>query len=160
MRASDPTRKALTTVHIVSSVALLGQELVLVVLALVAIRSTDPSLVRGVYTLLGILVPSVGIPLFLVALVSGVVLSLRTRWGLLRHYWVIAKLVLLLATALMGALWVSPYAEQLISDPRPGWQAAHLAGVLTQLSALTVATALSVYKPRGERRGTRRRAGH
>jgi predicted signal transduction protein with EAL and GGDEF domain len=145
-------RKALATLHIVSSVSLIGQELVMVVLALVAIRSTDPALVHDVYTLLGVLVPSMGIPLFLVALASGVALSLRTRWGLFRHYWVIAKLVLTLATAIIGALWVSAWAEQLAVDPRPGLQLAHLGGVLTQLGALTVATALSVYKPRGQRR--------
>jgi hypothetical protein len=151
-------RKALTTVHIVSSVALIGQELVMVVLALVAIRTTDPALASAVYTLLGTLVPSMGIPLFLVALASGVTLSLRTRWGLFRHYWVTAKLVLLLATAIIGAVWVSRWAEQLALDTRPALQAAHLGGVLVQLTALTVAATLSVYKPRGEWRGTSRRA--
>ncbi|WP_170208739.1 hypothetical protein [Micromonospora pisi] len=44
--------------------------------------------------------------------------------------------MLLLATAIMGALWVSPYAECLVADPRPGLQLAHLTGVLTQLAGL------------------------
>ena len=40
-----------------------------------------------------IIANAVIVPLALAALVTGVVSALGTTWGLLRHYWVVTKLV-------------------------------------------------------------------
>jgi hypothetical protein len=40
------------------------------------------------------------VPLSLGALASGIVQSIGTKWGLVRHYWVLVKLLLTIAAAL------------------------------------------------------------
>jgi hypothetical protein len=78
--------------------------------------------------------------------------ALGTPWGLLRHYWVLAKLLLtLFATSilLVETRTISALARAAMTstDPRdlPG-SLLHSVGGLVVLLAVTV---LSIYKPRG-----------
>lgn len=97
------------------------------------------------------------VPLSLASLLTGLVQSLGTTWGLLRHYWVLVKLVMtVLATALL-------LVHMQVADRVAGAAAqsalagADLVGMRVQLVAdagaalvvLLVAVTLSVYKPRG-----------
>ena len=41
------------------------------------------------------------VPLCLASLVTGLVMSLGTRWGLFRHYWVLAKLLITIVAMLI-----------------------------------------------------------
>jgi hypothetical protein len=93
-----------------------------------------------------------GIPLSLIALVTGVVLSVRGPWGLVRHYWVFAKLLLLIATMLVGMLLFDPegLATATEGTARPvARQWGQVAAPATQLVMLLTAATLSVFKPRG-----------
>ena len=46
----------------------------------------------------------------LATLLTGIVLSLGTKWGLLKHYWIVAKLLLTVGVTLSGIfcvdLWI------------------------------------------------------
>jgi len=97
------------------------------------------------------------VPLSLASLLTGVVQSLGTPWGLLRHHWVLLKLVLtVLATIVLlvhtqiidyvagitaQATWVSPDLGRLRIQLVVASGAA--------LLVLLVTTTLSVFKPRG-----------
>ena len=94
---------------------------------------------------------------YLAALLTGLIQSLGTAWGLFRHYWVVVKLVLnLFAT---GALLVhtqpigivaSAAARGAIADPMLHSTKVQLIVVAAAaLFVLLVATVLSEYKPRG-----------
>lgn len=146
-RLTPRARKAVVVAHVVSSVALLGQVWVNAVVAVVAMRSGDPA---G-YRVLRDLVFGSAMPLSMIALVTGIVLSLGTKWGLLRFPWVTAKLVLLVLTVLLGATVQGRLVERLIVEPTPALQWAQLAGTGAQLAMLVVATWLSVFKPGGRR---------
>jgi hypothetical protein len=141
-------RKAVLTLHVISSVALLGEVWVLVVLTVVAARAGDGEFARTAYRLLSVLVFAGGIPLSLTALVTGLVLALGTRWGLFRHVWVFAKLVLLVGVIVIGAALFAP-EELAVTDPLDASrQWGQTAAVATQAVLLVTATALSVHKPR------------
>ncbi|TDD88029.1 DUF2269 domain-containing protein [Actinomadura rubrisoli] len=158
-RPRPSTRKAITVVHIAASVALLGEVWGLVVLNLCATLTDDGALAHAAYRLMGVLVFAGGIPLSLISLGSGIALALGSRWGLLRHYWVFAKLLLLIGVILCGMLLFQPEAmtEATRDGSRPsGRQWAQVAVVSGQLTMLLTATALSVFKPRGR---IRRRSG-
>lgn len=97
------------------------------------------------------------VPLAFASLVTGVVQSLGTTWGLVRHYWVIVKLLLtvLAAAVLVAKLGLIAYAARLASETvlarndlrEVGRELlVHAAGGLLVLLAAAV---LSVYKPRG-----------
>ncbi len=156
-RLPQRSRKALATFHIIASVALLGNAADMLVLAVTAARTSDPSLVRAAFLFMQVLVSTLGIPLLFAALLSGLVLALFTPWGLFRHKWVTAKLMLLLATLLCGALALRPWIQEMVTATAAGatlgselggttWKL--IGGEVFQISALTVATVFSVYKPK------------
>ncbi|WP_017540011.1 hypothetical protein [Nocardiopsis halophila] len=152
-------RKAALSVHVVASVGWLGVHGSMLALAWAA--AADPG-ARGAALdaaglLSGLLVP----PLSLVALVSGLVLSLGTPWGLLRHYWVTAKLVLTLLLVVGSNLSIGPAVRTLAAGP----EAAAGAELVSALGALSVSftvllatVLLSTVKPFG-RIGRRAREG-
>ncbi len=97
------------------------------------------------------------IPLVFASLVTGLIQSLGTTWGLFRHYWVLAKLLLTIftATVLMlqmdGIAYIAARAAETafsstdLLDLRRSL-VVHAAGGLI---VLLVTTTLSVLKPRG-----------
>jgi hypothetical protein len=93
------------------------------------------------------------VPLSFAALLSGLVQSLGTRWGLLRHWWIVAKLVLtivavvVLVQHMQDVSQVALMARQMNltnSDLRP--ELIHAGGGLLVVFAAMV---LSVFKPWG-----------
>lgn len=157
-------RKLALTAHVAASVGWLGAVLAFLALALAGLNGPDEQNVRAAYLAMDVTARYVIVPLGLAALATGLVQSLGTEWGLLRHYWVLAKLLITLLSTLLLLVHMQPVAHladaalagplgeelrpmrvQLVAD-------AALAGV-----ALLVATALSVYKPKGlTARGRRR----
>lgn len=145
-RLAPRARKAIVVLHVISSVAILGVW-VNVVLAVIAMRA--PGSARAAYSFMQDLVYASAAPLSVLALVSGVVLSLGTKWGVLRFRWVTAKLVLLLLVVLAGITIQGPLLDQLSAAPSPAAQVANVAVTATQFVLLAVATWLSVFKPGG-----------
>ena len=149
-------RKFVLTTHIASSVGLLGAVAGFLALAIAGLTSRDGEVVRSAYVAMNAIAELVIVPLMLAALVIGIIESLATRWGLVRYYWLIAKLVLtIIATVVlllqmdtMGLLARSA-ASASLSDAYFDQQVrmvVHSAGGLVVLLALVV---LSVYKPPG-----------
>ena len=157
---SPRTRRALLTVHIAVSVALLGDLLALV--AVVVRASGDaPMQASTSYEIVSMFSLIFGVPLGMTALATGLALGWGTRWGVLRYPWVTTKLVLTVAVLAIGALVVGPAEAVLVDDPSPGSRDAAeirvLLGAAVQITSLLAATALSVFKP-GRRRAPRRRS--
>jgi hypothetical protein len=86
------------------------------------------------------------------ALTSGLALGLGTKWGVLRHRWVTAKLLLLVSVILAGALVIGPATTAMRGgDGGEGTQSLLILASAYDVLALGLATALSVFKP-GRRR--------
>lgn len=145
-------RKFVLTAHVTFSVGWLGAVGGSLALAVAGLASRDAETVRAVYVALELTAWFVLVPLSLASLLTGIVQSLGTKWGLFRHYWVLAKLVINLLATIILLLYtqtLSSLAEvardttQVTGDPSPVLHAG--AGLLLLLGA----TALAVYKPRG-----------
>src|SRR5262245_54650696 len=89
-------RKVLLTTHITVSVGWIGSVLAYLALVIAAMTTQGEPLLRAVWMSLDLMGWYVIVPLALTALVTGLVISLSTRWGLFRHYWVLASLHLTL----------------------------------------------------------------
>jgi len=87
-------RKLALTSHVTFSVGWLGAVLTYLVVAIARLTSLDPQLVRATYLSMQVMAWFVIVPLAIAALLSGLVQSLGTEWGLFRHYWILAKLAL------------------------------------------------------------------
>jgi hypothetical protein len=148
-------RKLALTAHIASSVGWLGAVACFLGLALVGLRSGDPGTVRAAYVAMDATGWFVLVPFALASLITGVVESLSTKWGLFRHYWVVIKLSITLVATVVLVL----YAEtlELLADRATAGSGAAVglpssSPVLHSAAALVLllaATGLAVYKPRG-----------
>jgi hypothetical protein len=118
-----------------------------------AATTDDPALAASTYELLDMFSFLFGIPLSLGSLVTGIVLGLGTKWGVLRNGWVAAKLGLILSVILVGALVIGPSNAAMLDGPG-GAETVLVAAAAYDVLALTLATALSVFKPRRRRRAS------
>jgi hypothetical protein len=122
------------------------------VVAVIALGTGDEGIRRATHLMLEPLGWYTLVPLSAASLATGVVQSLGTRWGLLRHYWVIVKLAMnVLATGVL-LLYMRTLADlsgtartatTVVPTPSPVIHAA------AAVALLLVALVLSVYKPRG-----------
>jgi hypothetical protein len=96
------------------------------------------------------------VPLSFASLGTGLVQALGTPWGLLRHYWVLAKLLLGMIAVTVLLLKIAPISA-LGGAAAAGFSAGDLRGLRISVMAhaaggllvLLAATALAVYKPQG-----------
>ena len=158
-RLAPGVRRAVLTVHIVASVALLGSCAAIVALNVRAATTSDPRLADAAYELLGMFPTLFGIPLSLLSLASGITLGLGSKWGVLRYRWVTAKLVLILSVIGVGAFVLGPQTSAM-AQTGDGSTTALIVGSAWDVVALCTASWLSVYKPgrARDRRAPRRAA--
>ncbi len=163
---SPAVRKAALTVHVSASVGWLGAVAAFLALAVAGSTGADPQTVRGAYVAAAVVTWSVIVPLCLASLLTGVVQSVGTPWGLLRHWWVLVKLVLTVVATALLLLHTQPIGHLGAVSAAGGGFGADLNGMRIQLvvdaaAALVVlvgATVLAVVKPRGVTRFGRRPA--
>lgn len=155
MKMPRHIRRLALTAHISSSsVGWLGVVLAYLALAVTTLASRDAQAVRGTYQAMELIGWFVVVPSSLAALLTGLVQSLGTDWGLIRHYWVMVKLVLTIGATTIALLHMPAVsrvagAAAMSSPIEIGAQTqlvAHAGGGLLVLLAIT---ALSVFKPWG-----------
>lgn len=155
MTMNPGVRKLALTAHVAASAGWFGAVVVFLALALVGLTSQQAETVRGAYLVMEPAAWLVLVPLAFASLLTGLVQSLGTAWGLFRHYWVLAKLVInLFATAVL-LLYMETFGDMaaVAADPAADLDTVRIispvlhAGLAALL--LLTATILAVYKPRG-----------
>ena len=154
IRLRPGVRRAVLTAHIIAGVGLLGDVAAVLAINVRAATTGDASLAAASYDLLAMFTVLFGIPLSFIALGTGILLGLATPWGVVRHAWVAAKLGLLIGVILVGALVLGPGTDAMRSGDG-GAEARLIAGSAYDVVALSLATGLSVFKPRRRRRSSR-----
>lgn len=151
-------RKLTLTAHVTASVGWIGAIATFLALAVVSLTSQNVLMVRGTFLSMDVIAWFIIVPLSLASLFTGLILALFTKWGLLRHYWVLAKLLINLLASIIVLMYVQslgPLASIAAASTVSGAQLLSLRGSDSvehsgaALLALLVATILSVYKPRG-----------
>ncbi len=139
-------RKAALIAHVLSSVGWFGIAL-LVAFAIIAAEVTgDAGLSHSLYRSVE-LFPWISIPIGGVAVLTGAVLSVGTKWGFIRHWWVVAKIVISIAVIVTDAVVIGHFAHQAAVTGQPAIQLRD--GAIAHVVVLAIATVLSVVKPRG-----------
>jgi hypothetical protein len=88
-------------------------------------------------------------------LLSGIVLSLGTAWGLFRHYWVVLKLVITAFSTVILLIYMGTFRQMagVAADPVVELglvrNASPLLHAVLALVLLLAATVLAIYKPFG-----------
>ena len=160
-------RKALVAAHAVSAACWIGVALTFVAMSVVAMSTNDIHTTTAIYELMAAfditLLPWTKFATFL----TGVALSMTTKWGLLRYYWVAAKIAIAVGILVVAFGFLHDALE------RAGHEAAALAtiggtaadisgasdvvlwGFRCAMLSLVGALLLSLYKPDGRTRRAR-----
>jgi uncharacterized membrane protein len=152
------------TTHVTASVGWVGAVITFIAIAVVGLTADDEVSARGAYLVMDAAARYVLVPLALLSLVTGVVQSLGTTWGLLRHHWVVVKLLITVVATGVLLLYLRTFAVMagVAADPAAGLDEVRnpspLVHAVPALVLLVVATVLGVVKPRGLTRIGRRSA--
>jgi hypothetical protein len=136
-------RQALTAAHIMLSVGLLGDSAGFLAVAIARASSQSEEFRAAARQILAMFALGFGIPLSLLALITGIALAVVSRWGVFRYPWTIAKLGLILSVIVVGATLISPVLT-------PATEVADLPLVIGgswDVAALATAVVLAVFKP-------------
>lgn len=150
-------RKFALTLHITFSVAWIGAVASFLALAIAGLISRDEAITRACYVAMDLITSFVILPLVVASLLTGIVSSIGTAWGLFRHYWVLLKLLLTIACIIILFVHLQPIAvlageaEKMtgLSAELRGQQILMVVAASAALAVLLLLAALSVYKLRG-----------
>jgi hypothetical protein len=150
-------RKLVLTMHITLSVAWIGAVAAFLALAISGLTNHNMQVVRVAYPAMELTARFVIVPLAIASLLSGLIQSLGTPWGLFRHYWVLTKffLTVFATIVLLKKMPLIGSAARRAADTTLSIADLHAAGMPLVVHAaggilvLLVVTILSVYKPWG-----------
>jgi hypothetical protein len=139
-RLGRRAHRALLVGHVLSAVGWFGLAVTVAFVAVVGSRADDVAYSEVIGATLWL-----SVPLGLTAAVTGVALSVTTRWGLVRHWWVVAKEAITVAVIATDVLVVWPEIDRAVDAGTPGI----IPGpIYAHCVVLAIATALSVVKPK------------
>ncbi|WP_228813814.1 PDR/VanB family oxidoreductase [Nocardia otitidiscaviarum] len=160
-RVRPRTRKALVAAHVIAAACWVGVAVAISAMAFVALTAADIDTSRVAYELMAAfditLLPWCNFATFL----TGLALGITTPWGLIRYYWLAAKLVIAVAILVMAfgflhnALETAAAQAAVLADtggtPADLTAAADVAlwGFAASAVSLIGAVLLSLYKPGG-----------
>lgn len=151
MTMTPGLRKFALTVHLTSSVGWIGAVVAYLALGVSAVTSQDAQTVRAAWIAMELTGWFAIVPLALAALLTGLVMSLGTPWGLFRHYWVVISLALtaLCTVVLLLHMPTVTATAAMLRGMDTGGMGGDLFHPGVGLLVLLVITGLNVYKPRG-----------
>lgn len=152
MKVRKRGRQWILFAHVVLSVGWLGAGAANVVLAVTAASATAAETRRVCYQLINRIDLALVIPLAFGSLASGVLISLATKWGLWRYWWVVIKFVLTVAVIVFSTFGVGAWVEQSIAATAAGEAGSPVAvplvvGALGNVAAFLFMTWASIAKP-------------
>jgi len=144
----------------VTSVGWLGVVIAKIAVGFAAINAPQADVATTLFTFTAVLNP-IFPPAAIATIVTGIFLSLGTRWGLFDHYWVVLKLILTVAVIVTAVRIGDRFVEAALGVPTGAlgddstvqdviWTAgAALSLSIAHALMLIVAAVLSVFKPWG-----------
>jgi hypothetical protein len=149
-------RKFALAAHLTFSVGWIGAVAGYIALDVAAATGQDAQTLRAAYLAMELIAWYVIVPLALASLLSGLIMSLGTKWGLFRHYWVLISLLLtIFATVvlLVETQTISHFADIAADPTTSGDELRTLGSTLVHsvggTVVLLVILVLNMYKPRG-----------
>jgi uncharacterized membrane protein len=163
-RLGAGARRVVLIVHIVSAGSWFGIDVAMAVVIISVMTTDDPLTAASGLRTLEIITVWPLLSAGLVCLLSGIVLGLGSKWGLVRYWWVAVKLVLNLVLTGLVLVALRPEVTHLADQARRSMSGEPVSFDLSNLfypptvspALLLVAFTLSVVKPWGLMRRARR----
>jgi hypothetical protein len=146
-------RKALVAAHVVAAAMWVGIAVTFVAMAVVAVSSQDVTTGTATYELMAVFDVTLLPWANFATVLTGLALSLGTKWGLLSYYWVMAKIVISVGILVAAFTFLHDALERAASEAGvSGGEQVVLRGFGFASLALVAAVLLSLYKPGGRTR--------
>ena len=154
---SPRTSKVMLTTHITFSLGWIGTIAAFLALAITGLIGNE-QVIQGCYISMEIIAWFVIVPFCFASFITGVIQALGTSWGLFKHWWVFAKLVLTIIATLILMLHMQPisYLSEVASqnvfalDELRTLRVRIIADAAAAILVLVAITTVSVYKPWGK----------
>ena len=146
-------RKFALSVHLILSIGWIGAVIAFLALGVCAAISNDAQAVRAAWIAMEVIGWAVIVPLAVGALLTGVVMSLATPWGLFHYYWVLITLALTILSTVVLLLHMQTVSS--MAEMARQMEAGNHGGLgdllhpALGLVILLAVTLLNVYKPQG-----------
>jgi Predicted integral membrane protein (DUF2269) len=149
-------RKFALSVHLTASVGWIGAVAAYIALDVAAATSQDAQTLRAAYLAMDLTTSFVIVPLAIATLLTGLLMSLGTKWGLFRHYWTLISLLLTvfaIVVLLVETRTISYFAARAADSTTSSEELRALGSTLVHSIGGTVILLvnmwLNVYKPQG-----------
>ena len=151
-------RRCMLTAHIVFSVGWIGAVAVFQVLVIKGLVSQGEEMMRAAYLVMDLVGWYVIVPCCFGSLITGLILSLGSPWGLFNFSWVFVKLLATIVSTILLLMHMQPIshlaqmasAGMLSPAEHRGASIQFIAEAGAALLVLLAATIISVYKPWGK----------
>lgn len=112
-RLNQKKKSILVAVHVLSVASWIGGTLAMLLLAVYLQKGANGE--QLLYTMTSMEVIDENLLKYpaLLTLITGIMLSVWTQWGLVKHYWVIIKLVLTILTIMIGIFFLNRWTANL-----------------------------------------------
>lgn len=163
-RINMTQRKWLVTIHLLFSAIMLGMSFVFLVLSIVAGTTNDEGVFKACYSIMHLLSKTTIRFSTIGTLVTGILLSVLTPWGLFKHYWIIVKEAVTFLTILIGPVGMYMWTLKAVTLTSSEGMNALLdqgftidsmqlwIGIILQIVSLVGLFIISVFKPWGTRK--------
>ncbi len=156
-------KRWLLSAHLFCTVAWLGAGLCSLVFNITALITNDPHLLSATYMLASALDKAMLRGGAIGMLITGILLSVLTHWGLFRFYWIIVKEIFTLIAIVVGFLisgWnehalslTMIYGLQALDNPLYTMDRALMfIGIVFEIISLSGIIIISIFKPWGQRK--------
>ena len=158
MNTTATIKKFTLSVHITFSVAWFGAIAGFLVLSIAGLLSTNSQTIRSSYIAMELIGWYAIVPFCIAALITGLVQSYISPWGLFRYYWVTVKFILTILSTIILFVHMKPISYVASVAMETTLNQLDLRKLRIQLLAdagaamlvLLIIIALSVYKPWGK----------
>jgi hypothetical protein len=149
-----PIRRLLLALHLGCSIGWIGAVCAYLALAFAVPATDDPQVLRAAWIGMDLVGWCAIVPLAAGALVTGIVMGAVTKWGLLRHYWVVISLAgTVVLTAVLAFHMPDVSAQADIARAADGEHllamGSDIAHAVIGLVLLLGILVLNIYKPKG-----------
>ena len=149
--------RLMLTTHISFSVGWLGTVAAFLTLSIAGLIG-NAQIAGACYLSMNLIAWFVILPFGVCSLLTGLVQSLGTHWGLFKHYWIVVKLILTLVATIVLLLHMHPIKDMATVASKTLLSTTDLRSLRIQLIAdagaallvLLATTTVSVYKPWGK----------
>lgn len=154
MKLSMTPRRWLLTIHILFASIMFGNMVTFLILSITAVAS-EGSLIQSCYQVMHVLANTSVKASTIGTTLTGILLSIWTKWGLFQFYWILAKEALTILFIGLNLWGIYVWTLQALNNlDNPTFSAAQIElwiGVCVQLISLIFIVAISVFKPWGRR---------